>query len=121
MNIPDRSETRPHDAAPPAGDVTPTQLVALMTDGEPVLLDVREPAEWRIARLPGARLVPLSELAAAVSELDPSAETVVYCHHGTRSAYAAAHLRSLGFSRVRNLLGGIDRWSVEVDPSTPRY
>jgi rhodanese-related sulfurtransferase len=87
----------------------------------PALLDVREPYEWTIARLPDAQLVPLDALPDAVSTLDPGAELVVYCHHGIRSAAAVTWLRERGFQRARNLTGGIDRWSREVDPSTRRY
>jgi len=87
----------------------------------PKLLDVREPYEWSIARLPDARLVPLDALPEAVQTLDRDAELVVYCHHGMRSAAAVAWLRERGFARARNLTGGIDRWSREVDPSTRRY
>jgi rhodanese-related sulfurtransferase len=82
---------------------------------------VREPYEHRIARLEAARLIPLRTLAAAAGELDPARETVVLCHHGIRSAAAAELLRGRGFRSVRNLEGGIDAWSLDVDPSVPRY
>ncbi|MEI6669346.1 MAG: molybdopterin-synthase adenylyltransferase MoeB [Acidobacteriota bacterium] len=85
------------------------------------LLDVREPHEFQIARIRGAVLVPLGELVSRQGELDPDAETVVYCHHGIRSGQATALLRSAGFLRVRNLTGGIDAWSLKVDPTIPRY
>jgi adenylyltransferase/sulfurtransferase len=102
--------------------IVPMALVARIHNGEPLtIVDVREPYEWAIARLPDARLVPLDSLPQAVSSLDRDAEVVVYCHHGTRSAAAAAWLRDQGFGRVRNLVGGIDRWSLEVDPSLRRY
>jgi adenylyltransferase/sulfurtransferase len=65
--------------------------------------------------------VPLNSLPQGASSLDREAELVVYCHHGTRSAAAVAWLRDQGFSHVRNLVGGIDRWSLEVDPSLRRY
>ena len=103
-------------------EITPHELAERIRAGEaPLLLDVREPYEWSIARLPEARLIPLDALADSVSALDPSAETVVYCHHGIRSAAAVAWLREQGFRRARNLAGGIDRWSHEIDPSTQRY
>jgi adenylyltransferase/sulfurtransferase len=102
--------------------VTPRALATRLAAGAtPVLLDVREPHEWRIARLPGARLVPLDTLADAAHTLDPQVELVVYCHLGIRSAAAVSWLREQGFARARNLTGGIDRWSREVDPSMPRY
>jgi adenylyltransferase/sulfurtransferase len=103
-------------------EITPRALAERMSGGTPPpLLDVREPYEWTIARLPDARLVPLDTLPDAVSTLDPGAELVVYCHHGIRSAAAVAWLRERGFRRVRNLTGGIDRWSREVDSATRRY
>jgi adenylyltransferase/sulfurtransferase len=103
-------------------EMTPRALAERMSAGvSPELLDVREPYEWSIARLPDARLVPLDALPEAVQTLDRDAELVVYCHHGMRSAAAVAWLRERGFARARNLTGGIDRWSREVDPSTRRY
>jgi molybdopterin/thiamine biosynthesis adenylyltransferase/rhodanese-related sulfurtransferase len=103
-------------------EITPARLAARMRAGSPVaLVDVREPYEWSIARLPNARLVPLNSLPQAVHSLDREAEIVVYCHHGVRSAAAAAWLRDQGFARVLNLVGGIDRWSLDVDPSQRRY
>lgn len=103
-------------------DVSPTELAQRLERREPVtLLDVREPWEWNVARLDGATLVPLGTLERRAGELPRDAEIVVYCHHGVRSDAAARWLRAQGFARVRNLLGGIDRWSVEVDPNLPRY
>jgi rhodanese-related sulfurtransferase len=102
--------------------VTPRQLLALLEQGKDlVLLDVREPGEWAIARIEGATLVPLGTLERAAPTLDPHRATVVYCHHGIRSASAVAYLRSQGFERVSNLAGGIARWSAEVDASVPLY
>jgi len=103
-------------------EITPQALAARRASGAPLsLLDVREPYEWSISRFPEARLVPLDTLPDVVSTLDPSAELIVYCHHGIRSAAAVAWLRERGFARARNLTGGIDRWSREVDPLTRRY
>jgi rhodanese-related sulfurtransferase len=103
-------------------EIAPRALAErLKADSPPALLDVREPYEWAIARLPDAQLVPLDTLPAALHMLDPATELVVYCHHGIRSAAAVAWLRERGFSRARNLTGGIDRWSRDVDPSTRRY
>ena len=103
-------------------EIAPRALADRMEAGvPPALLDVREPYEWAIAHLPDARLVPLDALADAVQTLDPGAELVVYCHHGIRSAAVVAWLRERGFSRARNLTGGIDRWSRDVDSSTRRY
>src|SRR5436309_5914612 len=86
-----------------------------------LLLDVREPHEWEIAHIDGARLIPLSELPERLGELDGHAEIVTHCHHGTRSIKALEILKAAGFAKVRSLKGGIDAWSVTVDPSVPRY
>jgi adenylyltransferase/sulfurtransferase len=103
-------------------DITPAELADRLRRGETLeVIDVREPYEHAIARLPGARLVPLATVASAAGSLDPEREIVVHCHHGMRSARAAAILREAGFRRVRNLVGGIDRWSTDVDASVPRY
>lgn len=97
--------------------------VAEQLKGEtpPLLLDVREPDEWQMARLEGARLIPMGDLSVRFTELDPEQETVVYCHRGRRSLNVVLWLRAQGFSRVRSLRGGIDGWSREIDPSIPRY
>ena len=110
-------------SADEGGDITPAQLAErLRAPGEPLMvIDVREPYEWAIARIPDARLVPLNSLPLAVPSLDRSAEIVVYCHHGMRSAAAVEWLRDQGYTRVRNLVGGIDRWSLDVDPAQRRY
>jgi rhodanese-related sulfurtransferase len=92
--------------------------------GDPlVLLDCRERNEHEIVRLASARLVPMSELPERVGELDDlrDSEVVVYCHHGVRSRMVAARLRAQGFARVMSLVGGIDRWSEEIDATLPRY
>ena len=105
-----------------ADEITPAALAARLARGDaPVLLDVREPHEWAIARLPRARLLPLNDLPDALDTLVRSDEIVVYCHHGLRSAAAVDWLREQGFERARNLVGGIDRWTRDVDPSMPRY
>ncbi len=90
---------------------------------ELLLLDVREPSEYALARIEGARLLPLGELEARCNELEGwrGRRIVVHCHHGVRSARACALLRERGFERVENLAGGIDAWSLSVDPSVPRY
>jgi len=117
----DEREGEPSDAGV-ADEMTPAALAARLEQGDvPVLLDVREPYEWAIARLPDARLVPLNTLPDVLDTLDRSEEIVVYCHHGMRSAAAVDWLREQGFDRARNLVGGIDRWTCDVDPSMPRY
>jgi rhodanese-related sulfurtransferase len=104
--------------------LSPTELAArLRSPVPPHLLDVREAEEHAFCALPGSTLVPLSELAERADELAAwkSEEVVVYCHHGVRSAHAIAFLRGQGFTRLTNLSGGIDRWSLEVDAQLPRY
>jgi adenylyltransferase/sulfurtransferase len=113
----------------PARSVTPEQLAKLLAGPQtagihetpPVLLDVRERAEASFAALPGSVLIPLGELPDRVGELDPAASVVVYCHHGVRSARALEVLEKNGFARARHLTGGLDAWSVKVDPTVPRY
>lgn len=103
-------------------ELAPRELAARLRNGEPIdLIDVREPYEWRIGRIEGARLIPLSQIDAAIPELDPARQVVLYCHHGARSRMAAELLAARGFGGVWNLTGGIDRWSAEVDPSVPTY
>ncbi len=85
-----------------------------------LLLDVREPDEYKIVNLGGVS-IPLSELSTRYTELSPDREIVVLCHHGVRSAHATAFLKAQGFEKVKNLSGGIDRWTDEIDPSLPRY
>lgn len=103
----------------------PQTLRAWMTEARSFrLLDVREEAEWQIARLPGAELRPLSQLAAWLPDFlssAPEGPIVVYCHHGVRSARICGLLSAHGVPDVRNLAGGIERWSQEIDPSVPRY
>jgi adenylyltransferase/sulfurtransferase len=102
--------------------ITPRDLAAeLANTNNLTLIDVREPYEWSLARIDGARLIPLGTLEGVLETIDPAADVVVYCHHGMRSEMAAYALRDAGIQRVRNLVGGIDRWSREVDPRVPRY
>jgi rhodanese-related sulfurtransferase len=101
--------------------ITPDELKRRLDAGErPELLDVREPWEYELARIKGSKLLPMGELPERVSELDPEAETVVICHHGSRSAYVTQALQRSGFSRVINLEGGLDAYST-VEPTVPRY
>ena len=85
------------------------------------VLDVREPHEYEIARIPGTTLIPLSELNKRVGELDATADIVVHCKSGVRSGKAQRLLKDMGFSRVTNLTGGILRWSDDVDSSVAKY
>lgn len=89
-----------------------------------LLLNVREPDEYAICRIDGAHLVPLGELAARCEELRTLAADrpiVTQCHHGGRSLNAAILLRKLGFEGVRSMAGGINGWSIQIDPAVPRY
>jgi len=107
--------------APDYENITPQELKRRLDGGDtPVLLDVRELWEFEIARIEGSKLIPMGEMPERVSELDPSAETVVICHHGSRSAYVTQALQQAGFGKVLNLEGGLDAYSRE-DPSMPRY
>ncbi len=85
------------------------------------LLDVREPFEYDIAHIAGAKLIPLGELEERLAEIDRGADIVIHCHNGVRSAHAVELLRQAGLTDVYNLVGGIDAWSREVDESVPRY
>ncbi len=90
-------------------------------DGQrPFLLDVRNPDEYAFAALPGALLIPLHELPERFDEVPEDCEVVVYCHRGVRSLAGAALLEQVG-RRAQSLRGGIDAWSLSVDPTVPRY
>jgi adenylyltransferase/sulfurtransferase len=84
------------------------------------ILDVREPWEYALARLPGARLIPMGELVDRVGELDPTRPLAAYCHHGVRSHIALRLLRQAGFTELAHLAGGIEGYS-DLDPRVPRY
>lgn len=102
--------------------IQPADLKALLDSGQPVLLlDVRQPEEHAFCALPGSMLIPLGELMARVGEVEPEGATVVvYCHHGVRSLSGATILARAGVASA-SLAGGIDRWSLAVDPNVPRY
>jgi molybdopterin/thiamine biosynthesis adenylyltransferase/rhodanese-related sulfurtransferase len=105
-----------------AMEMSVEELKAWRDEGRPVtLIDVRNPPEYEICRIDGAKLIPLNELPERLGELDPAETIVVHCHHGGRSARAVQFLRGQGYSRAINLAGGIDAWSTEIDPSVPRY
>jgi adenylyltransferase/sulfurtransferase len=102
-------------------EITPLALAARLKAGDVELIDVREPNEWDIARIPGARLIPLGDFLAAIPSLDRSHDIVVHCRSGLRSGKAVRQLQAAGFTRVKNLAGGILRWSDDVDPTVPKY
>ena len=96
---------------------------ALGNEPCPVLLDCRTLAEWEIARLEQAKLLPMQELIERLEELEPHREEalIVHCHHGGRSLQVVAWLRQQGFSQAQSMEGGIDAWSVSIDSAVPRY
>ena len=103
-------------------ELTPKELRQRLDQHVPlVLLDVRQDWETRLCRLDHAVHIPIEEMELRSDELDPAAEIVVYCHQGVRSAAVAEYLRGLGFTKARNLAGGLDAWARTVDPSMRRY
>jgi len=109
--------------------IAPTQLAAWLEQarsrGTPVLLDVREPQELALARVPengfALHCIPMQSVPQRLHELSPTQAIAVLCHHGARSQQVALYLASQGFDYVANIAGGIDAWSVQLDRSIPRY
>jgi len=115
-----------HQPAPVPGvaadEITPLEVKAKIERGDPlVLIDVREPHEYQIAKIPTARLIPLGELPKRVHELNSADDIVAHCKSGMRSAKAVDFLKQAGFRKVKNMKGGILAWSDQVDPSVPKY
>jgi len=105
-----------------ADEISPAQVKGRMARGEDFLLiDVREPHEWQIAKIEGAKLIPLGQFESRIGELDPDADIVLHCKMGGRSAKAQDILYANGFTNVKNMVGGILRWADEVDSSIPKY
>ncbi|MES1211485.1 MAG: rhodanese-like domain-containing protein, partial [Acidobacteriota bacterium] len=103
-------------------EMTVDELKRRLDDGQEItVLDVRTPQEYAIARIDGTILIPLNELQDRLGELDPEDTIVAHCHHGGRSANAVQFLRQMGYKHAINLAGGIDAWSLDVDPKVPRY
>jgi len=103
-------------------EITPADVKARLDRGESlVLIDVREPWEHQLCQIAGAKLIPLGSQAASLQTLPDVDEVICYCHHGMRSLDAAAWLRFQGIEKAKSLAGGIERWSVEIDPQVPRY
>jgi adenylyltransferase/sulfurtransferase len=102
--------------------ISPAELRNRLARGDKFrLIDVREPEEWAIARLPAAELFPMSQIQHTFGQLDPDEDIVVYCHHGVRSGRVQDFLKANGFTNVKNLNGGIDAWATQVDPTMKRY
>ncbi|MCW3096352.1 MAG: Dinucleotide-utilizing enzyme involved in molybdopterin and thiamine biosynthesis family 2 [Chthonomonadaceae bacterium] len=117
---------RGEEAAPQAvaasEEINVTQLKARMDSGEHLtVIDVREPYEYAIARIPGTKLIPLGQIEERAGELDPNKEIILQCRTGKRSADALNRLKAKGFTNLKNLVGGVTAWSEEIDPSVPKY
>jgi adenylyltransferase/sulfurtransferase len=103
-------------------EITPADTKLRLDRGENLLLvDVREPWEFEICRIEGAKLIPMGAIPANLQALDTGDEVICYCHHGMRSLDVAVWLRGQGVERAKSLAGGIERWSLEIDPRVPRY
>jgi adenylyltransferase/sulfurtransferase len=111
------------DEKPTLLEITATELKRRLDQGDPIqLIDVREPHEFEIARIPNTRLIPLGKVVERIAEIDPTLETVVHCKGGVRSAKAIDALTKAGFTgKLINLKGGITAWSNDVDPTVPKY
>jgi rhodanese-related sulfurtransferase len=100
-------------------------LTTARTHGEPVVLDVREPSELRVASILAdgfeLRAIPMGVIPPRLGELDPEQPIACLCHHGARSMQVASFLKAQGFAHVVNIAGGIHAWSVELDSSIPQY
>jgi adenylyltransferase/sulfurtransferase len=117
-----RGEEAPPVEVSDSEEITVLELKERMDRGEKLtVIDVREPYEYAIARIPGTKLIPLGQVAERAGELDPEAEIILQCRSGKRSADALNQLKAKGFKRLKNLVGGILAWSDEVDPSVPKY
>ena len=106
-------------------ETTPQDIQRRIAAGERLLLvDVREPAEFQLASILGAELIPMRTVPAQLQHLEAAADDatlIVYCHHGVRSLNVVSWLREQGVSGCQSMAGGIDRWSLQIDPSVPRY
>jgi adenylyltransferase/sulfurtransferase len=106
----------------PTRTITPEELRdALAGPTPPVLLDIREPWEAELVQIPGSVFIPMSHIPERVGELDSDVETVVYCHHGVRSARVLEYLEQVGFTEARHLSGGVDAYAAKADASLARY
>jgi len=122
QDYPDFCGTARGQEAVPVEEIGASDLKRRLAAGEPLeIIDVREPREWAICRIEGARLVPLGSLGSRIHELDRARTYVLQCRSGVRSARALGLLRQAGFPRLLNLRGGILAWAREVDPTMPTY
>ena len=114
--------TAPSAVANPAvKEIEPSAAKDLLARGGCVLVDVREPDEYQIARVAGVTLLPLSTLPQRFTELDPNQQIYIHCKAGKRSMKALEFLRQQGFKYLKSVKGGIDAWSDEIDSSVPKY
>jgi rhodanese-related sulfurtransferase len=103
-------------------EITPAEVKRRLDQGQKLLLiDVREPWEFDICNIAGAKLIPMGTVPANLQALDTDDDIVIYCHRGMRSLDVAVWLRGQGVERAKSLAGGIERWSLEIDPNVPRY
>jgi rhodanese-related sulfurtransferase len=103
-------------------EISPSDAKKLIDENKEIkLLDVRERWEYNISHIQNSILIPLSEFNSRFNELNPDDNIIVVCHHGVRSYRVTEFLLSKGFKKVKNLQGGIDAWSQQVDPSIPLY
>lgn len=102
-------------------EVSVHDLKRALDSGNAAVVDVREPWEAEIAKVPGAKLIPLGEFTARAGELPRDKPLLVMCHHGGRSMQATQWLRRQGYAQASNVAGGIDAWSREIDAAVPRY
>ncbi|MFI5058625.1 MAG: rhodanese-like domain-containing protein [Candidatus Acidiferrales bacterium] len=103
-------------------EITPAEMKErLDRGGNFLLVDVREPWEYELCRIDGAKLIPMGSIPENLQALDVDEDVVCYCHHGMRSLDVAVWLRGQGVQRAKSLAGGIERWSLEIDPRVPRY
>jgi adenylyltransferase/sulfurtransferase len=108
----------------PAWEITPRQVKKMLDHGEEVLLiDCRTPEEQQKCRIMGAKLMPLQQMVSMLDDLedDKFSKIVVFCHHGVRSLQMTSVLRAAQFADVKSMAGGIDLWSIDIDPTVPRY
>jgi rhodanese-related sulfurtransferase len=103
-------------------EIAPAELKQTLDRGDKILLiDVRELWEYDIAHIADSKLIPMGSIPANLQSIDSGEPVVCYCHHGMRSLDVTVWLRAQGVENVRSLAGGIDRWSLEIDPKVPRY
>jgi rhodanese-related sulfurtransferase len=103
-------------------EIMPREVKQRLDRGEKLLLvDVREPHEFAICHIEGAVLIPMGTIPANLQKLDVEDDVICFCHHGMRSMDVANWLRAQGVKTAKSMAGGIDRWSVEIDPKVPRY